>query len=48
MDGPDGFCFAPEVTAELVAAAADDLCREHGLDPETGEPIATPFGTDSP
>lgn len=44
MDEPDGFCFAPEVTRDIIADGLEESYRELGLDPDTGEPIATPFG----
>jgi hypothetical protein len=40
MDGPDGFCFDPGVSAEITEAAFRDLCRRAGLDPESLEPVA--------
>ena len=38
----DLLCFADEVTDEIVAAAWIALCREAGVDPDTGEAVATP------
>lgn len=40
MDDP-GICFAPEISDEIAATSWRDLYRWVGVDPDSGEEVAT-------